>query len=239
MASRLSPYQELRRNGQLLNVQEGETRIWLPSSKKKAIGTTGLNACQCVIILGRAIIMAHISILPGRFSQLQISNEDHSAKSREHRQEMLAQISRLLRDNRQYFPPSTTACGIYGDSAKDTMQHIYHEVQNTIRKMGYNLKGEFYEEVDTLAETTSPKGEVLSFIRGGQAFLYLERTRLWPTNAPPSQNASHQSQPSSSRQAQSGNGSNRDDGSSKVDEGNDDDDEDHDEDDDEDDYAGN
>ncbi|KAK6442247.1 hypothetical protein LTR95_001522 [Oleoguttula sp. CCFEE 5521] len=169
--------------------------LLLPGSDQTAIGTKGLNGCTCVVILGTAIILAHISPLPGSYDQWAGSDKDTTKASREHHDSALRNIARLVGNNAAHFPSSTTAWGIFSQSPEGPMRSVIAQVQTQLHLMGYGMRPAFYQEIAP-KDATPPKGEVVSLHRYGVAELYLESRRLWPTPVSSAPSSSTQSGPS-------------------------------------------
>jgi hypothetical protein len=179
--SSLSLYASLLNAGQLLEVGMNEMKILLPNTGKRAIGTTELNGCSCVSILGRtAIILLHVSPLPPN-EQGDKSQTFHE-RSHGHHEAFLTSVTKILMENVSHFPPSSTAWGIFsrGRDSAGPVEAIVDQVQNHLHALGYTMNPAFYEVLDAKM-ITPPKGEVVSFFNKDKiAELWLERTKLWP-----------------------------------------------------------
>ena len=189
-----SLYTQFANSGKLLDVEVEGVQILLPTSDKIAIGTKGLNGCTCVVILGSAIIMAHISPIPGRFSQLVNSKADLPKASHDHHESLLARIKSLHNDNLKHFPPKSTAWGIFSVGPDGSMKTVETQVRNALGTIGYNMNAEVYQEINPIL-FKSPKGEVVAYMRGNERLLFLEKRQIWPRMPEPKASPSKPQEP--------------------------------------------
>lgn len=180
----LSLYAHIAADRQLVAVNVDQVQIFLPHLKThRAIGTKHLNACTCVVVLGKtAIVLAHISPIPGRYNE---NLPDIPALSHNHHEQMLEQVAQLVRVNATHFPSVSTAWGVFAFERNGTVstrpvQSIQQQVERHLRALGFQLRSVEYEQLAAQA-VVPPKGELVAFFsRAGDAELYLERKRLWP-----------------------------------------------------------
>ena len=122
-----TPFHHYSKYRQLLEVGVDDVKVLLPDSNEMAIGTRGLNGCTCVVILGpRAILLAHISPLPGRAADWERASEDARRRAGDdHHRRLLGTIETLVRQNARHFPSSDTAWGIFAvDPVRGVLQSI-------------------------------------------------------------------------------------------------------------------
>lgn len=181
MSQGVSLYNYLKQCNQLLEVGVDDDNILLPTSGKRAIGTNGLNGCTCVVILGRSIILSHISPLPGTYQQLATSNRDIPQASHSHHENAISRVTELLRKHADEFPKSSTSWGIFAVSSEGHLKSVEDQVRNHLSLLGYSITAAFYQEIDP--QSVNPlKGELVAVLnKSGSAELYLESAKLWPS----------------------------------------------------------
>ena len=198
--SGLSPFFHYRRERQLLEVGVDDVKVLLPESDKIAIGTQALNGCTCVVILGTtAILLAHISPLPGRSADWErVSEAARHRAGYDHHQNFLQTIENLVRQNARHFPPPDTAWGIFAvDPDQRPLQNVVQQIETHLTTIGFGFRKAFYKEIDP-NDVKSPKGELVGVRRSSGPRLYLERSQLWP-KPQETTTTSAESAPSSSR----------------------------------------
>lgn len=164
----------------LKEVGVDDVAILLPNSPQIAIGTQQLNGCTCVIILGKAIVLAHISPLPGS-SQ---SWEDHSVDNRKtaamaHHNDFMDRVQTLVNENMDHFPPSTTLWGVFCYGADGIVDFTKEIVQSRLERMGYRVKTANYQEIPSEG-VVHPKGQIVALRKKDVSELYVERKKVWP-----------------------------------------------------------
>ena len=178
-----SIYSYLRNGRRFLEVGQDDVQLLLPDSGMQGIGTRGLNGCSCVVIIGTAVIMAHVSPLPGSSQQRARDTPDvRDQLSRAHHDRFLQRVARLLGGNASHFPSSGTSWGIfsYGPGSSPPVQAIMVQVQAHLAGMGFPMRPAFYESV-AAGSVTGSKGELVATRRlTGEISLYLEDRQLWP-----------------------------------------------------------
>jgi hypothetical protein len=100
--------------------------------------------------------------------------------SHSHHERFLANITDLLRENANHYPPSSTAWGIFsrGRDSAGPVESIMDQVQTPLSASGYTMRPAFYEVLDAQV-IAPPKGEVVSFFNiDEKAELWLERNKL-------------------------------------------------------------
>jgi hypothetical protein len=177
----VSMFTQLQQAGHLLEVPMDGVQILLPESGKFAIGTEGLNGCTCVVIVGDAIILAHISPFPGSFSRLPT---DIPQASRDHHNDFLNRIRTLHKAYQKYFPTNTTAWGIFSTDKHGSMKPVEDQARTALKNIGYDMRLEKYQEIDVQL-WKKPKGELVGVMRGRERLLFLERRQLWPERKQP------------------------------------------------------
>jgi len=178
-----SLFRRLREAEQLLEVGVDDVQLLSPGSNKRAIGTQGLNGCTCVVMLGTAILLAHIAPLPGSYEQWRSTDRDVRQASYDHHEDSLQNVARK---NAHEFPTSSTAWGIFSQGPQGSMQTVIQQVQTHLSSIGYEIRPAFYHEINP-ERARAPKGELVSFHnRSGVAELWLESRKLWPKAEPPS-----------------------------------------------------
>lgn len=177
-----SLYEHLHTVRALLEVAPDDMQILTSCCDKRAIGTRGLNDCTCVVILGSsAILLAHIILFPG--ASQQYAQRDLNSESYDHHEGVLAGIVRAIEQRSGMFPVSATkAWGIFAFNKQDGfVRSVYQQVEKHLQVAGFNMKPAFYEE-QAPVESSPPKGELVAFFnKSGDAELWLERRRLWPS----------------------------------------------------------
>lgn len=146
----------------------------------KAIGTKGLNACTCVVILGEsAIILAHISPYPGDFDAN--TSQDLPHLSYLHHESSLTTITNLMERHMEHFPPSTTAWGVFATNQESgPMQSVIDQVRDSLGAVNVDMRSVLYQEAD-VQNILFRKGEIVSsFTEDNKPQLILERAKLWP-----------------------------------------------------------
>ena len=175
-----SLYSHLRNNRRLLEVGQDDVQLLLPGSSVQGIGTRGLDGCNCVVIIGRAVIMAHITPLPGSTQQRARDSLDVREQVRvAHHERFLQAVTRLVEGNASHFP---TSWGIfsYGPGSSAPAHAIMAQVQAHLAGMGFPMRPAFYQSVPVTSVTGS-KGELVATCRlTGEILLYLEDGQLWP-----------------------------------------------------------
>lgn len=197
--SQLSLFRTLDEAKQLVKVAVDDAQVLVPASGKRAIGTHGLNGCTCIVVMGHAILLAHISPLPGTFQQWQSAQEDVDKAGRTHLANGLEQVGKLIRQQGDRFPTTSTVFGIFSLGKRGPMTFVISQSQTFFNSMGFDMRRSFYREIES--ETWSPpKGEVVAFYnRNGDTELYQEATKLWPQQAPKSSSATSQAASASSQ----------------------------------------
>jgi hypothetical protein len=165
-----SLYTHYENVGRLLKVHVDDVNILLPTTTG-AIGTKGLNGCTCVVILGTAIIMAHISPLPGKYSQLVKAKKTNIPQlGRDHHDRLMARVKQLYETHRQHFPPNTTAWGIFSLGSDGLIKSAEKQIRTSFAAMGHEMKIETYREMNP-ARVSPPKGEVVGCMKGDERLL--------------------------------------------------------------------
>ena len=203
-------FSALSQKDQLLEVGVDDVKMMVPSQRQAAIGTRHLNGCTCVVILGvTAIVMAHISPLPGNAADwTQRSTSDRQKASFDHHQRFLQAIEELVKQNRQRFPASDTAWGIFSvDADRRPLSTVVDQVEKHLSAIGFTMNKSFYKEMKA-EDVRPPKGEIVALFRLGKHELYLERTLIWskqlqgpPSTASGSSSSTSQKQASASTSA--------------------------------------
>lgn len=188
--SRLSLFRSLDEKDELVKVAVDDAQVLVPARGKRAIGTQGLNGCTCIVVLGQAVLLAHIAPLPDTFWQWQHSKEDIAKAGRDHLAGSLTQVGKLIRQHGDRFPTTSTVFGIFSLGSDGPMTFVINQSRAYFNAMGFDMRQSFYKEI--APETWSPpKGEVVAFYnRNGEAELYQETTKLWPPQAQASSSSS-------------------------------------------------
>lgn len=124
--------------------------------------------------------MAHISPLPGSAADwTQRSQADRQKASPDHHQRFLQAIESLVDRNRQRFPASDTAWGIFAvDADRMPLTAVVDQVGRHLSAIGFSMNRSFYKEMKA-QDVRPPKGEVVALFRLGKHELYLEKSLLW------------------------------------------------------------
>jgi len=101
-----------------------DVQVSSPGSNKRAIGTQGLNGCTRVVMLGTAVLLARIAPLSGSYEQRRSTNRDVRQASRDHYENSLQNVTRLVRQHAPDFPTSGAASGIFSQGPQGSMQDV-------------------------------------------------------------------------------------------------------------------
>ncbi|EME39771.1 hypothetical protein DOTSEDRAFT_74616 [Dothistroma septosporum NZE10] len=196
-----TPLQYCSKQKVLLEVLTDDVQILSLASSKQAIGTKHLNGCTCVVVFGSAVILAHISPLPGRAQEWDNAQQDLLEASRAHHDRILGQVGQLLNQYASEFPASTTTWGVFGHHPqRGVMRSVQQRVQGYFKDLGHDMRPAFYEEIDASKERPKrPKGELVVVRAGKWRGLYLERNKLWPKTEAAGSSSSSRDVASSSR----------------------------------------
>jgi len=160
--SSLSFFRKLREAEQLVEGGVDDVQVSSPGLNKRAIGIQGLNGCTCVVMLGTAVLLARIAPLPGSYEQRRSTNRDVRQASRDHYENSLQNVTRLVRQHAHDFPTSGTASGIFSQGPQGSMQDVIQQIQRHLSSMVYEMRPAFYQETNPEA-ARAPNGETVSF----------------------------------------------------------------------------
>jgi hypothetical protein len=131
------------------------------------------------VIVGRGIILAHVSPLPGNYSQLVKAKIDIPKLSRDHHDQFMAKIQELYKIHQAHFPAETTAWGIFSYGPEGSMKSVENQIRTSLKAMGHEMVTETYREMDATL-VRPPKGEVVGCMKGDERLLFLESRLIHP-----------------------------------------------------------
>ncbi|KAK1082678.1 hypothetical protein LTR48_006828 [Friedmanniomyces endolithicus] len=174
MASSSAPtkFTALSTAGKLLEVNMNDVGILLPQDRvRTSIGTQRLNGCTAIVVLGQAIIIAHIAPLPPGSSTTRPPSVTAGDR---HFNQMMDDVQTLLMINRAYFPPRTTAWGIFGKFEGSSMKEKEDITTQRFAALGLTSRHIYYNVQLAQTRTKAAAGEV-AVVRNDQvAALYVE-----------------------------------------------------------------
>ncbi|PPJ52143.1 hypothetical protein CBER1_10992 [Cercospora berteroae] len=157
-------------------VEMNEVALLKPTSAKRVIGTRDLNGCSAILVVGKGIILAHISPYPPQGGSKNKSNaglKHFSAKVKE--------VVQLFDDNRALFDDETVSWSIFAQMDDETpLEHQLDYAKRKFRKAGLPNEPAYYK-VENPRPLTNPvnKGTVVAMIQSdGKCGAYLEGTYL-------------------------------------------------------------
>lgn len=177
-------YEHCRRIRILLSVGMDDIQIMHapPQGIQRAIGTEGLNGCSCLIVSGAAVILGHVSPLPGSTEDWEgTSDAQRSAASLNHHTRFLERVTQLYSQHRDEFPVSTTTWGVFGRGLSPFLEPVASMFRRHLRDLGHEMQDSYYKEREVQRDQNpSPwRGAQLVVIRGrGQDGIYLDRQKL-------------------------------------------------------------
>lgn len=162
-----TPFQMYHRfsRGKFIEVGMNDLGILLPGSGKTAIGTRDLNGCTAIVILGDAILVAHIS-----------PPEDLGPAGQDHLERHLSGITNLFTRHRNYFPEHTTTWGFFGAfDGKNPTSGVVETVTTHLSRDGLLVQPIIYK-VARAGTRGLAAGELIAVIRSNAIELYFGRT---------------------------------------------------------------
>lgn len=149
---------------------------------QRAIGTAGLNGCSCLIVSGAAVILGHVSPIPGSTEDWQgTTRAQQDTASLEHHRRFLRRITQLYYQHQNEFPISTTAWGVFSRGELPVMEHVASLFRAHLRDLGHEMQDSYYKDVEVRPGQPGPPpphGELVVIRGGGRDGIWLDRQNL-------------------------------------------------------------
>jgi hypothetical protein len=138
--------------------------ILLPGSGKTAIGTQDLNGCTAIVILGDAILVAHIS-----------PPTDPWPAGQDHLERHMSGITNFLTRHRNYFPEHTTTWGFFGAIDGNPTPGVVETVTTHLSRDGLLVQPRIYKAAPGGSRGLAA-GELIAAFRSNAIELYFKTT---------------------------------------------------------------
>lgn len=165
---------QLQKAGHLLEVSMDAADILLPGGRL-AIGTRNLNSCSGIVILGEAIILAHIAPLPPHPLGAASSRLLRPGEGEVHFNNVFDVVERLYNEHRNLFPDRTTSWAIFGSLGGNiAMPAKLAIAKDRFSAMGLPMRFAAYEVAEPSERKNPAAGTIIGVLQNRKTYLYVE-----------------------------------------------------------------